>query len=113
MRSTGGPSHTGTRFAESRATPMGEMFTEVLQYRGLLGMLAWRDIRVRYKQSLLGFAWAFIMPLVNTMVLYAIFTYGPVTIDKSKTNGMPYLLFLLSGIVSWGFFAGTLGGSME
>ena len=92
---------------------MGEMFFEVARYRGLLGMLAWRDIRVRYKQSLLGIAWAFLMPLINALVLYAIFTYGPVEIDQSKLRGMPYLLFVLSGVVGWGFFAGTLGGSLE
>ena len=40
------------------------MISELVKYRGLLGMLAWRDIRVRYKQSLLGVAWAFLMPLV-------------------------------------------------
>ena len=41
----------------------GEMFWEVGRYRGLLGMLAWRDIRVRYKQSVLGFAWEFALPV--------------------------------------------------
>jgi len=92
---------------------MGEMFFEVARYRGLLGMLAWRDIRVRYKQSVLGVAWAFLMPLINALVLYAIFTYGPVEIDQSKLRGMPYLLFVLTGVVAWGFFAGSVGGSLE
>ena len=92
---------------------MGEMFGELVRYRGLLAMLAWRDIRVRYKQSLLGVTWAFLMPLINTLVLYAIFTYGPVRIDKAKTGGMPYWLFLLCGIVAWGFFAGTLNSSID
>src|SRR5947199_178980 len=44
------------------------MFGELVRYRGLLGMLAWRDIRVRYKQSLLGVAWAFLMRLIQTAV---------------------------------------------
>ena len=53
-----------------------EMFSELIRYRGLLGMLAWRDIRVRYKQSVLGIAWAFLMPLIQTLVLWAIFQFG-------------------------------------
>src|SRR5882757_9395091 len=62
----------------SRAAVGGfsEMFGEMVRYRGLLTMLAWRDIRVRYKQSVLGIAWAFLMPLVQTLVLYAIFQFG-------------------------------------
>src|SRR5207253_831925 len=54
---------------------LGEQFSEILRYRGLLGMLAWRDIRVRYKQSLLGVAWAFLMPLISALILYAIFRF--------------------------------------
>lgn len=92
---------------------MLERISELARYRGLLGMLAWRDIRVRYKQSLLGVTWAFIMPLVNTLVLFAIFTYGPVHIDEEKTRGIPYLLFVMSGVVAWGFFAGTIASSIE
>src|SRR5689334_19659110 len=93
---------------------LGEQFSEILRYRGLLGMLAWRDIRVRYKQSLLGVAWAFLMPLINALVIYAIFTFGPVNLsDPSKLRGMPYMLFVLSGIVAWGFFAGTITSSMD
>jgi ABC-type polysaccharide/polyol phosphate export permease len=93
---------------------LGEQFSEILRYRGLLGMLAWRDIRVRYKQSLLGVAWAFLMPLINALVIYAIFTFGPVNLsDPSKLRGMPYMLFVLSGIIAWGFFAGTITSSTE
>ena len=47
---------------------MGEQFSEILRYRGLLGMLVWRDIRVRYKQSLLGVAWAFLQPYRITLL---------------------------------------------
>jgi lipopolysaccharide transport system permease protein len=92
---------------------LGEMVYEVTRYRGLLGMLAWRDIRVRYKQSLLGVTWAFLMPLIQTAVLYAIFSYGPVSINKEQIKGMPYLLFVLSGVVPWTFFSGTIAGSIE
>ena len=94
---------------------LGEQFSEILRYRGLLGMLAWRDIRVRYKQSLLGVAWAFLMPLINAVVLYAIFTVSNMvdTSDTTRLRGMPYMLFVLTGVVLWGFFAGTLTSSMD
>ena len=89
------------------------MFLEVTKYRGLLGMLAWRDIRGRYKQSLLGFAWAFLMPLIQAMVLFAIFSFGPMRVDPASIKGMPYLLFVLIGVVAWGLFQGTVASSLE
>ena len=90
-----------------------EMFTELVKYRGLLAMLAWRDIRVRYKQSLLGVAWAFLMPLIQTLVLWAIFQFGPMKIDPTDLNNMPYLLFVLTGVIPWQLFNSTLAASVE
>src|SRR3982750_174915 len=90
------------------------MFGELVRYRGLLGMLAWRDIRVRYKQSLLGVAWAFLMPLIQTAVLVLVFTFsGAISIDRTKLNGMPYVLFVLCGIIPWTLFNATIASSME
>lgn len=90
------------------------MFGELVRYRGLLGMLAWRDIRVRYKQSLLGVAWAFLMPLIQTAVLVTVFAYsGAITIDDTKLGGMPYMLFVLAGIIPWTLFNATVASSME
>ena len=94
---------------------LGEQFSEILRYRGLLGMLAWRDIRVRYKQSLLGVAWAFLMPLISALILYTIFTFNNfyAASKEDKFRDMPKLLFVLTGIVFWGFFAGTITSSMD
>jgi ABC-type polysaccharide/polyol phosphate export permease len=89
------------------------MIGELVRYRGLLGMLAWRDIRVRYKQSLLGVAWAFLMPLIQTAVMVAVFEYGAITVNREGTYGMPYVLFVLSGILPWTLFNGTIASSME
>lgn len=90
-----------------------ETIHEMMRYRGLLGMLVWRDIRVRYKQSLLGVAWAFLVPLINASVLYAVFTFGPVHVDRSQIKGMDYLLFVLVGVVGWGLLANALASSLE
>jgi ABC-type polysaccharide/polyol phosphate export permease len=89
------------------------MFGELVRYRGLLGMLAWRDIRVRYKQSLLGVAWAFLMPLIQTAVMVIVFQYGAITVNKEGTHGMPYILFVLSGVLPWTLFNATIASSME
>src|SRR5882757_9380469 len=98
----------------SRAAVGGfsEMFGEMIRYRGLLGMLAWRDIRVRYKQSLLGVAWAFLMPLVQTLVLWAIFQFGPMHIDAEDIYEMPYFLFVLAGVIPWTLFQSTVASSV-
>jgi len=92
---------------------MGEMFGELVRYRGLLAMLAWRDIRVRYKQSVLGVAWAFLMPLIQTLVLWAIIQFGPMKIDAADRDFMPPLLFVLSGVIPWTLFNSTLSASVE
>ncbi len=77
------------------------------RYRELLWMLAWRDIRVRYKHSLLGAAWA-VMPPVLTMVIFT-FVFGTVIgIESSRLTGestLPYSLFAFSGLIPWMFFA--------
>src|SRR6478735_6927184 len=90
------------------------MLGELIRYRGLLGMLAWRDIRVRYKQSLLGVAWAFLMPLIQTAVFVIVFSSsGVITIDKDALHGMPYMLFVFTGIIPWTLFNATIASSME
>lgn len=92
-----------------------EMFKEVVRYRGLLGMLAWRDVHVRYKQSIMGFAWAFLMPLIQTVVLFAIFFYGNVSVgtNSERGSGLDYLLYVLTGTIPWTFFAGAIGFSID
>src|SRR5438874_5153816 len=89
------------------------MLSELIRYRGLLGMLAWRDIRVRYKQSLLGVAWAFLMPLVQTAVLVLVFSTGAIKVNREGLEGMPYVLFVVSGVIPWTLFNATIVSSME
>jgi len=79
----------------------------LLRYRELIGMLAWRDVRVRYKHSVLGAAWAVVPP--TAMMLIFTFVFGTIVdIDKQKLTGeafLPYSLFAFSGLVPWTFFA--------
>lgn len=77
---------------------------ELWRYRELLGLLAWRDILVRYKQTYLGVAWAVLQPVL-TMVVFAV-VFGRVA--KLDPMGAPYALLVLSGILPWQFFANAL-----
>jgi ABC-type polysaccharide/polyol phosphate export permease len=97
----------------TRVNSDAAMFGELVRYRGLLGMLAWRDIRVRYKQSLLGVAWAFLMPLIQTAVMVIVFQSGAIEVKKDGLHGMPYILFVLTGVIPWTLFNATIASSLE
>lgn len=74
---------------------------ELWEYRELLYFLIWRDVKVRYKQTILGVAWAIIQPFF-TMVVFSIF-FG--TFAKVPSDGIPYPLFSFAALVPWTFFA--------
>ena len=77
---------------------------ELWAYRELLYFLVWRDVKVRYKQTVLGVAWAILQPLA-TMLLFSLF-FG--RLAKMPSDGVPYPLFALSALVPWTFFANGL-----
>ena len=81
--------------------------SELWQYRELLYFLVWRDIKVRYKQTALGAAWAIIQPLF-TMLIFSLF-FG--RLAKMPSDGIPYPLFSLAALVPWTFFANGLNQS--
>ena len=82
---------------------------DVWQYRELLFFLVWRDVKVRYKQTALGAAWAILQPLL-TMVVFTIF-FG--RLAKVGSEGVPYPIFSYAGLLPWTFFAQGLGNSAE
>jgi len=77
---------------------------ELWAYRELLYFLIWRDIKVRYKQTVLGAAWAIIQPFF-TMVVFSIF-FGKLA--KMPSDGIPYPIFSYTALVPWAFFANGL-----
>lgn len=79
---------------------------DVWRYRELLGFLAWRDIKVRYKQAALGAGWALIQPAITT----AIFTFVFGRLAKMPDGGVPYPLLVLAGYMPWQLFSGALNG---
>lgn len=76
-------------------------FREIWAYRELLFFLAWRDIKVRYKQTALGAAWAILQPVL----MMAIFTLFLGRIAKVPAGDLPYPLFVYAGLLPWFFFA--------
>ena len=76
-------------------------FRELWEYRELLYFLIWRDIKVRYKQTALGAAWAIIQPFF-TMLVFSLF-FG--RLAKVPSDGIPYPVFSYSALVPWTFFS--------
>jgi len=81
-----------------------EWFTDFWRYRELLYFLAWRDVKVRYKQAALGASWAVIQPLL-TMVIFTLF-FG--RLAGVPSDGIPYPLFSFCALVPWTYFSTTL-----
>jgi lipopolysaccharide transport system permease protein len=82
---------------------------EIWQYRELLYFLVWRDVKVRYKQTALGAAWAVLQPLL-TMAVFAIFLGR---LAHVPSDGVPYPLFAFAGLVPWTYFATALAGGAQ
>jgi lipopolysaccharide transport system permease protein len=79
-------------------------FRELWGARELLYFLVWRDVKVRYKQTALGVAWAVLQPLLTVVVLTVFFN----RVAKITTGDIPYPVFTLAGLVPWLFFANGL-----
>jgi lipopolysaccharide transport system permease protein len=80
---------------------VGVNLPELLQYRELVFFLAWRDVKVRYRQTVLGALWAILQP-VTTMVVFSIFLGR---LAKVPSDGMPYPIFSYTALVPWTLFA--------
>ena len=79
-------------------------FKELWHYRELLYFLTWRDVKVRYKQTVLGAAWAIIQPL-SMMLVFSLF-FG--RLAKIPSDGIPYPLFTFCALIPWQLFAHSL-----
>ena len=82
---------------------------ELWQHRDLLYFLSWRDIKVRYAQASMGIAWAVLQPLLM-MVIFTIFLGR---LAKVPSDGLPYPVFALSGLVPWTYFANAVTSATE
>jgi lipopolysaccharide transport system permease protein len=80
---------------------------ELWAYRELLWVLTTRDIRVRYKQTVLGAAWAIIRPFLTMVIFSVVFGH----LAKMPSDGFPYPVFVYAGLLPWIFFAAAIGTS--
>ncbi len=76
----------------------------VWEYRELLFFLAWRDIKVRYRQTALGVAWIVLQPLLSTVVFTVLFG----VLLRVPSNGAPYAVFALAALVPWQYFSSSM-----
>jgi homopolymeric O-antigen transport system permease protein len=107
------PPHTPPMLAkplvvvEPRRGWVGLNLRDLWVYRDLLYFLTWRDVKVRYKQTVLGAAWALLQPLL----LMFIFTFFFARLAGIKSEGVPYPLFAYAGLLPWTFFANAVTNS--
>ncbi len=80
---------------------------EIWKYRELLYFFTWRDLKIRYKQTFVGVAWAVFQPFM-AMVVFTIF-FG--TLAKMPSDGVPYPIFVYVGLLFWQFFSSALGSA--
>ncbi len=83
--------------------------SEIWRYRELLYFFIWRDIKVRYKQTVMGILWAVIQPLL-TMIIFSVF-FGKIA--QIPSEGIPYPIFVYVGLLPWTYFSQSLTRSSE
>ncbi len=101
----------GNGFSPIVITPPSSLelpnFRELWEYKGLLFFLVRRDIMLRFQQTVAGFLWIIIQPLIQMLIFYVLFGL----LVQIPTNGIPYTLFYLSGFVVWQFFTQVVNNS--
>jgi lipopolysaccharide transport system permease protein len=86
-----------------------EYWRDLWRFRELFYFLAWRDIKVRYKQAVFGILWAVMRPLLTMLIFTLVFG----RIAKLPSDGIPYSLFVLAGMLPWQFISGSLAEASE
>jgi lipopolysaccharide transport system permease protein len=86
---------------------LGQHVTRLMQYRDLLFVLTLHRISVRYKQSILGYCWAILHPVLLMLIYTVIFS----RFIRVPTDGMPYTVFAFSALLPWTFFSNGMSGA--
>lgn len=85
----------------------GVNFADLWAYRQLLYILVWRDLKVRYRQTLLGVVWVMGQPLITMLIFTVVFN----RLARIESGEIPYPVFVLAGLLPWGFFATGVAGA--
>jgi lipopolysaccharide transport system permease protein len=104
---TEGPSKHMHEIIIERGRASRQYWRDIWNYRELFYYLAWRDILIRYKQTVVGIAWALIRPLLTMIVLTVVFG----KLAKFPSGGVPYPILVFCGMLPWHFFASALSES--
>lgn len=91
------------------STPSTLGLKELWDYRELLYFLVWRDVKVRYKQTVIGAAWTVIQPLLTIVIFTLVFQH----FAKLPSDGVPYPLFSFTGLLPWSYFAKALNNGIN
>ena len=83
------------------ATQLIPQLRDGWEHRELLYFLVWRDLKIRYRQTLLGVAWVIVQPVLMTIVFTIFFSW----LGRFQSDGLPYPLFAYAGLLPWTFFA--------
>lgn len=95
------------RVIEPRAGWAPIDWAELWEFRELLGFLVWRDVKLRYKQTVLGAAWAVLQPVMTMLIFTLLFgRWG-----NMPSDGLPYSIFAFAALLPWTFFSNALGGA--
>lgn len=85
-----------------------DKFKELMKFRSLITFLSWKDIIVRYKQTVLGILWAIIQPIVSIIVMT--FIFGGVA-NMPSEKGVPYAVMVYSALLCWNFFSSAFSST--
>ena len=103
----GGTGATALHVIEPSTGHVAWNVRELWTYRELLGFLVWRDVKVRYKQTVLGAAWAVLQPLTSMAVFSLLFGHWA----KMPSDGVPYPLFAFAGLIPWTFVSNAVASA--
>jgi len=92
---------------EANKTGASVNLKDLWSYRELLYFLIWRDVKIRYKQTFLGAAWALFQPLLTMVIFTLIFS----KVAKIDSGGIPYPIFAYAALLPWTFFSGAITSS--
>src|SRR6266536_1097897 len=92
---------------EAGGSGVGPNLKELWAHRELLYFMVRRDVKIRYKQTLLGAAWAVLQPLLTMLIFTLIFS----KVAKIDSDGIPYPVFAYAGLLPWTFFSGAITNS--
>lgn len=84
-------------------------FRELIEYRDLFFLFAWRQVKVQYAQTILGFSWAILRPFIQIVIFTIIFG----RVAKVNTDGIPYFLFTTVAIIPWTYMSQTISESSQ